>query len=454
VSQPSHSNAQSPAASDEDAPGWPPRAGLAALVPLVLVIYASLIPMEARLIIGGQNVYPVRIMLFLLVPWLARQLARGELRIRLPDYLMLAAGTWMVLSFVVFYGFTNGFLRGFALAFDMVMPYLVGRLCIRSFDDLRRVLVLAAPGFAVAGLLMAFESLTQTQVVRPLFEQMFRPLAAYENGVAIGDAEQFQLYRMGLMRAQGPFLHPILAGIYMASLLPIYALSGLRGWPLALGLLAGFCSLFSVSSAAVLVLLIAALLIGYDIVQRRVAFLSWPQFVGFGALAALLIQLGSQNGLVPIFIRYTLDPATAAYRLLIWDYGTLSVARNPLFGIGFTDFERLFWMGASVDNHWLLLGIRHGLLVPVLVVAAVAIVIAMLSAVLRYLPPHDRAMGMACIAAFFALAIAGFSVALVGGALAWFFALQGALARDGASSAITVAGWAGRGRRTPLPSDS
>jgi hypothetical protein len=57
-------------------------------------------------------------------------------------------------------------------------------------------------------------------------------------------------------------------------------------------------------------------------------------------------------------------------RIWIWEWGTKNIFDNPLFGIGFNDWERLHWMTNSVDMFWLLGGMRHGLLVWILYFAA------------------------------------------------------------------------------------
>ena len=36
--------------------------------------------------------------------------------------------------------------------------------------------------------------------------------------------------------------------------------------------------------------------------------------------------------------------------------------KNPIFGIGLNDWERPYWLTGSVDNFWLLTGMRYGVL--------------------------------------------------------------------------------------------
>ena len=76
-----------------------------------------------------------------------------------------------------------------------------------------------------------------------------------------------------------------------------------------------------------------------------------------------------------VFITYLTFNSESSYnRILIWDYGTAEVMRNPLFGIGYGEFDRPWWMHASVDNFWLLIAMRHGLPAFFLFVAAILLI--------------------------------------------------------------------------------
>ena len=44
--------------------------------------------------------------------------------------------------------------------------------------------------------------------------------------------------------------------------------------------------------------------------------------------------------------------------------------RNPLFGIGFRDYPKPHWLTASVDNFWLVVALRYGMVGLGLLVAA------------------------------------------------------------------------------------
>jgi hypothetical protein len=399
--------------------------GLASLLPLILLVYATLIPQEVRFSFADQTLYAPRVVEILLLPWLLHQIASGRFPFRRIDWVFVIATAWMIFSFYVYYGSADSLQRSIPLALDTLVPYLVARQCIRGADDLRRLLVVAAPGFGVAGLLMAMESLLHVMFVRPFFAKLFGQLSLYQDGVAIGAANTKVLYRLGLLRVSGPFSHPILAGIYMASLLPLYWWSGLRGWPRLVGVAAGACFVFSVSSGAFLAVILGFGMAFYDRIQARVQFLNWTQALVGLTVVMIFLQVASENGAISVLTRLTLDPATAGYRTLIWEYGMQSVGRHPWFGIGLDDYERISWMGTTVDAHWLLLAIRHGLFVPVLMLAAF---MAAMIRLLRFNPLSgalERCLLAAVAGSLFGMTVSGFTVAYFGGAMPWLYALLG-----------------------------
>lgn len=401
------------------------RRSIADILPIVLLAYSTLLPQEVRITIADQQFFPWRVVCFILLPWVLSQAARGRFVYRPADLWMFAGAAWMVVSFIAVYGFGDGFIRGIALAFDVIMPYVIARLCIRDIADLRRLLVSFAPGVGVAAISMAIESITHVQFVKQTAASIFGRLSRYQGGVAVGAAQGFRDVRLGLLRASGPFNHPILAGLFLAGLLPLYWRAGIRGWPWYVGLVASLCAIFSVSSAAILVLVLAVALVGYDMLSRLMPVFSWRLLLLGSCIGLVFGQVASTSGLSSFLIRLTLNPATGYYRRLIWNFGTRSVEKHPWFGIGFNDFERLPWMVASIDNYWLMLAMRHGLVTAIALLAATLAAMFSLAKAARGSSEIDRRLLAATIITLFVLALAGFSVALFGAMSSWYFMLIG-----------------------------
>ncbi|MEL7199664.1 MAG: hypothetical protein AAGL10_15245 [Pseudomonadota bacterium] len=381
-------------------------------------------PFEIRVTIAEQTLYPPRIAAFLLLPWLVFRLLRTRFRLVVWDILFMMSAFWMLVAFVINYGPATGFVRGGVLAFDIAVPYLAARMAVHDSNDFRRLLIVVAPGLMIAGSSMLAEVFAGRSLVRPFFTQIFGPLPLYQGGDAIGLASSASFERrLGILRASGPFSHPILAGLFLASFLPLYLSSSIRSWPFVGGVAASILSIFSASSAPILLLLMNAGLLLVDWGQRLVAFINWKLIVPSLCVLALLLHLGSQNGLLSVLIRLTLNPQTGYFRQLIWQYGTQSVAKHPLFGIGYEGFDRPTWMPESVDNHWLLLAMRYGL-VPALgigLVVIAAVIILCLKA--GQCSELERKLHVGLAAGLFSFALLGFSVAFFGGIQTWFYVL-------------------------------
>lgn len=392
------------------------------VAPVAVLIIGLLLPVEVRVNLAGQTLYAYRIAWMLFAPWIMFQILAGRFQWRFIDVLVGMAAIWMVTSFAVVDGLARGLPAGLALGLDVLMPYLITRYTIRTFNDFRILLILLAPfALTIAGL-MALESVTQTRFIRSGAASIFGSLGQAEYGADVGQAKLGDI-RYGLMRATGPFSHPILAGVFFAGLMPLYYFSRLRGWPWLVGMASGLGAIFTFSSAAFLGLLIFVGLSIFDWLQKRVAFLNWPMFLGAVAVMLAVLQVISKNGLVAVLIRYTVNPATGYYRLLIWEYGSKSVAKHPWFGIGYDPFDKLKWMTDSVDTVWLAIAIRNGLPPALLLGFAVLVAIFALAKTASRNQTVDGAgsIGIAITLAIFF--ILGFTVSFFGGLLIWFVML-------------------------------
>ncbi|MGW8281610.1 O-antigen ligase family protein (plasmid) [Sphingomonas aurantiaca] len=421
VPRPQVSNASLPA------PATARREVRVALWPIIVVLYATLLPREIRLDLGGLQFFADRIGLIIALPYVLKKIADGAIRFVLPDILMLFTGIWMIVAMSVAYGIGDGLIRGGSLALDATVGYYLARISFRSLADVRRILILFVPGIFLVGCVMAVESITHARIVIPLAEGVFGKLPLYVGGDAVGFGASGTEIRMGLMRAQGPFSHPILAGLYLASLVGVYSMAGLRGWPKLLGNVAGLLCIFSVSSAAILGLILTYAMVGFDLLQRRVRELSWSLVVSVVVVAVVIVQVASDSGAAGLIGRYlTLDPSTAYYRQLIWEFAGASVRVHPLFGIGLAGYARPSWMvSESIDAHWLLLAVRYGLPAAFAQGGAVILALFALGRASLNVPLADQRLYRGVAISLATLALMMFTVTLWGGALGWFNLLLG-----------------------------
>lgn len=398
---------------------------LMVILPAVLLLYAAIMPPEIRVTIADQTLYPPRIVGLLMLPWLLMRISRSPPGFRIWDYLFFAGTLWMTFAFMVYYGPGSGFVRGAALTFDAAVPYVIGRLCIRNLDDFRRFLVFAAPGLILVGGSMFLEVLAGRPLIRPAMANVFGALPAYQDGVAVGERGIIIDQRLGILRAGGPFSHPIHAGMFLASFFPLYIFAGIRSWPGLSGKILSFFAVFSASSGAYLGLLMGIGLVMVDYFQRMITFLSWRLIVPAMAGLLTVAHFGTERGIINYLLQFTLNPSTARYRRIIWDYGTQSVERNPWFGIGFTGYERLPWMVSSIDNHWLMLAIRFGVIPSFAVLGAAIAILFLLGRSASMSNEADRKLRVGITISLFTMIVLGFSVAFFGGMQTWFYQFMG-----------------------------
>jgi hypothetical protein len=337
----------------------------------------------------------------------------------------MMATAWIVISFCLIYGLSDGIVRAFGLVIDFGGAYTLGRLAIDSPMALRRFLVLISPGLFIAGFEMLLESVTDQLIVRPLFSKLFGAVAAYDAGEISGTLQLMEQQRLGLLRAYGPFSHPILGGTILVSVLPLWLKSGLRSWPLWLGVASSLMGLYSVSSSAFLGFFVGAALLIADQGKKYVSTVNWPIISLLGTLFVLAVELLSDSGITGLLARLTLDPGTAFYRILIWQYGSASVIKHPLIGLGFFPFERPVWMSPSVDAHFLALALRNGLPLPVLLLAT--ILVGMIGTGLRSTraEPRDRDILVGLNFTLAVLVLISMSVFYFGEANIWFMMFVG-----------------------------
>lgn len=381
----------------------------------VMLGYLMLLPPQFNLNVDGSIVTPYRIFLIASVVYSAAQVVSGKLRLVWPDIAVVVATCWIVLSLYLTTGGTEALTASISQACDIGFAYLFARCTFRSLRDVRIFLILLAPGLALMGGLIAVESVTKTNIIQPFF-------ASITGNPVTGRSTE----RMGLMRARGGFPHAILAGIFLASFLSLYVLSGIRRLPWLMGVFAALMSFFTVSSAALLALVFGSALIFYNWLSERYSQLSWKLFFLVSAMGILFLESVSNSGSFNLIIRYaSLNTGSAYNRVLIWRYGTQNVEQSPWFGIGYADWKRPDWMVASIDHYWLLLAIQYGVIVPILI--AIATVLGVVALMRRSTLSNavDARFQRGIVIALSVFALGAISVALWLEVQVWYFVLLG-----------------------------
>lgn len=320
-------------------------------------VIGLVLPIEASVFVGPMRLSPYRIVLLVaLLPCLFRFLSGGAGKLIVTDVLIILHALWAMAALMATHGLGRVWEPAGIYVIEILVPYFLARSYISSAAD--------------------FEAFARFALVIII---MLVPVAAYESftGNFLRNPPSFPEGRLGLQRAWGPFEHPILLGVFCASMLGI-TFFALRGRISDFGRLVrcgaiGAATFFSLSAGPLTTFVVQVGLIAWNRLMRRVRH-RWYLLAGCYAAAWAIVDLLSNRTPVHVFITYfTFNVHNAYNRILIWEYGTAEIARHPFFGIGLSDWARPEWMSNSMDNFWLVEAVRYGL--PALILLASAIIL-------------------------------------------------------------------------------
>lgn len=174
----------------------------AALVPLILAVV--FIPIQQRIIIFTLDFFILRILV--LFGW-TRVILKSEYNIELNriDKLMLLWALSSIVVYTALWQTSAAFVNRLGISFDIIGVYFLTRFLVRSLEDILWVIKSLAMAAIPVALAMVYEMSTQ----RNLFS-------------VFGGVPEFTAIREGKLRCQGAFAHPITAGSFSASLLPLF----------------------------------------------------------------------------------------------------------------------------------------------------------------------------------------------------------------------------------------
>lgn len=338
----------------------PAADGLA--LPAKLFVLSLLMPFEVH--VGPMMLSVYRILLLVMIlPCIFMWLSGRAGRILPADIALFALCGWVLVSLAVLHGL-GAVIEPVGIFFvETTGAYLLARCYIRTADQFLALVRL----FLLIVVVMLPFVLLETATGRNLpLEIAGKFLPAYD--------DVYKEPRWGLDRVQLIFEHPIHFGVFAGGLVGLVfcvyghgrSVGGRYG-ATSLVTLAGFLSL---SSGPLTAMIGQIMMLGYD---RVFAFLRerW-QLLCIAVLSLVtLIEIVANRSTAQIFIDFfAFNKHTAYNRLRIWEFGTANVAQNPLFGIGFNDWERPPWMTGSMDMFWLVPAVRNGL--PAIVLLAFA----------------------------------------------------------------------------------
>jgi hypothetical protein len=340
------------------------RSAPVALPSPVVLLYLFCVVIPVGFNLGPLYLTSLRLLLLALVLPLLVQLLSGKFgRLHAVDILFLLHVLWIGVALLANSPSQLATQMG-SVGVEFLGGYLVGRAHVRS----RAAFLALCYALAIIVLLLMPFALYESQTGRPVIVEMLRKLPGIST-VGMVTIEG----RLGLERVQASFTHPIHFGIFcsVAFSLCFVALKdvlpfGRRLLFSGLIMLSGFLAL---SSGALLAMALQVALIAWSIVFARLAW-RWWLLVGLFALAYVVIDVFSDRSPIRVFMSYATFSAHNAYwRGIIFDWGiknifgdgAMGIPASPWVGIGLNDWVRPWFMrSGSMDNFWLVMGVRYG----------------------------------------------------------------------------------------------
>lgn len=329
-----------------------------------LFVLSLCIPIQLQL--GSIRLSPYRIVLLaFLLPAIARCLSDPKIRFHPADLLIGLFAAWGVLSLVAN---ASSIETGAIFIVETLGSYILARAYLTDlarFIGMVRILYLAV---AISVPFALYEALTGNPIILTLLDFAFTVLPNVPHEI-----------RLGLDRAQFVFDHPILYGLFcsFAFTFTVYCRKAATSGRFDSfgGVVVSVATFLSLSSGAFVCVVMQLGLIAWDRVLRRIVW-RWKAFVGGGALLYLALEFGSGRTMPELLVPFiSLNPWTAWSRISVNEAAMDVVFANPLIGIGLQQWDPPWWVPtASIDNFWIVVGLRHGLVGLGLLLLAIAVI--------------------------------------------------------------------------------
>lgn len=265
------------------------------------------------------------------------------------DVLVPLMSFWMLLTLGILEGVKGLVGYGAVAAIEFTLAYVVARVFFGTTSGFQQM---------IRVLRFVLVLLVITAVLDTLTGQHF----VWTIGRILSHAplDDVPARRFGLVRAQGSLEHPILFGVFFVVCLLMIGHSAMRTSEKGLWITVCLLGvLLPLSSAPLLSLNMS---IGTILFLRAFDRFPWRMVVLLTTALFLLTTFFAlvDDPLTTLIRNLTYDPQTGLFRVQIWQWVGLNVARAPWMGIGFADWLRSDDMPPSIDSLYLIQTIRHG----------------------------------------------------------------------------------------------
>ena len=331
---------------------------------VVMLICVIMVPIEFSFRVAGLFLTTSKLCMIVMTLVILPKLP--SLKMKPYDWLIVAHAFWTATALILVYGTASGIQSSGFYLLEFLVVYLVARIYLRTPGQLKATINVLFVMVAISAAFAIPEGLTGKPIVHEIARSMtgnYYPLN-HET-------------RMGIFRAKSFFEHEILYGVFCASTLALVWFASTPEQRVWKAPLIGVATFFSASSAP---LMIFTLQIWLLLLERLTRTVKNRLLVVGSSIGVVLLMLDTftGRGVIGIITMVSLNPATAWNRRAIWQFGIDDVMRHPFFGFDPITYSRPNWLGASVDNYWLLIMMRSG--IPALVFLFLALLLIWLAA--------------------------------------------------------------------------
>ena len=317
---------------------------------IIILIFVLTYIVPGRFFIADLAISMDRlILLVMFFPLLIKLLSGKVGKFNSLDIFISLYAFWIGLCLIVNHGLEKIPFAGITIV-EAFGGYMLGRVLIRNAADYKMFFRYFFFFLLILFPAVIFEQMTRRLIINEFFDQIFPFVYRYV------DHE----IRMGLNRVQATFEHPISFGLFCSIGVAnyFYLYSSERMKSIAMMSFTAFMTFMSLSSAPILSMIVQFGLILWDKITNG----KWIILIVFVAISYVIVDIISNRTPIEVFIQYaTFNQNTAYNRIHIWNYGIQNVYMNPIFGLGLNDWERIWWLHASMDNFWLVNAVRYGI---------------------------------------------------------------------------------------------
>jgi hypothetical protein len=293
-----------------------------AFVPMILS--ACYMTLGQQFVIASLHFPIIRILILF---GLVRLFVRGEHFLIKLNTIDKAIIWWVITSIVIYivlWQTSGAFINRLGFAYNAIGIYFFFRFFIRDLDDINRALRVIAVIVVPLAILMLIENATG----RNLFS-------------VFGGVPEFTAIREGKLRCQGPFRHPILAGTFGATLLPLFV--GLWFRERSVRLL----GIIGIIAATIITVTSSSSGPAMSYLMAVVGLLMWPfrkhmRFIRWGILSAVIA--------LHIIMK---APVWALIGRLSNITGGTGWHRVELINAAIDHFDEWWLLGTKYTAHWL-----------------------------------------------------------------------------------------------------